>query len=252
MIFSCKKCHATFESEVKFCSNCGVEIQKSSIENRAETLNFIIIFYVVFLVYAASFYLISSELEQSLALDITFESIFAVLVLGFSVFDYKSIFKLYKLPKIDWKIIVFTVIFPLFSAFSVYFSIDYLNAYIFETIDDNYYEAYLYLDQPLLWSILFIAILPPIFEELAFRGFLFNQLQKVVSEKVTIIGTAFIFALVHFSFISLLWILPFGLILGYIRSKYNTLWYGIIIHFIHNFIVLMIDYYSYNAVLLEF
>tara|TARA_Y100000780_G_C13561857_1_gene369410 strand:- start:355 stop:666 length:312 start_codon:yes stop_codon:yes gene_type:complete len=99
----------------------------------------------------------------------------------------------------------------------------------------------------MFWAILFIAITPPIFEELAFRGFLFNQLQKVVSERVTIIATAFIFALVHFSFISLLWIFPFGIVLGYLRSKYNTLWYGIIIHFIHNFLVLMMDYYFYNS-----
>lgn len=252
MSFSCKKCNATFKKEVKFCPSCGVEIQKSSIENRAETLNLVIVFYVVFLIFAAISYFVTSETEQSLSLDITIESIFAILVLSFAFFDYKGILKLYKLPKFNWKIVAFTLVFPIFSSLTVYFALDFLNTHVFETIDENYYEAYLYLDRPLFWSIIFIAILPPIFEELAFRGFLFNQLQKVVSERVTIIATAFIFALIHFSFISLIWILPFGLILGYIRSKYNTLWYGIIIHFIHNFIVLMLDYYMYNSMLLEF
>jgi membrane protease YdiL (CAAX protease family) len=97
------------------------------------------------------------------------------------------------------------------------------------------------LDHALLWAIFFIVILPPIFEELAFRGFLFNQLQKVTSQNVTIVATAFIFALVHFSFISFIWIFPFGLVLGYLRSRYNTLWLGIIIHFIHNLSIVLID-----------
>ena len=85
-----------------------------------------------------------------------------------------------------------------------------------------------------------------VFEELAFRGYLYNQLRKVTSDKNTIIATAFLFALIHFSFLSLIWIFPFGLLLGYFRKKYNTLWLGMIIHFIHNFIVLMLDYYFYS------
>ena len=101
-------------------------------------------------------------------------------------------------------------------------------------------------------AFLFIAITPPVFEELAYRGFLFNQLEKVTSPQTTIILTAFIFALVHFSIISLLWIFPFGLLLGYLRYKYNTLWLGIVIHFIHNLIVLSLDYYYFETALLEF
>ncbi|WP_299098524.1 type II CAAX endopeptidase family protein [uncultured Winogradskyella sp.] len=250
MTFSCKKCQVTFENEIKFCPNCGVEIKKSIIENRAGTLNLIIVFYVVFLVFIALSYYVNSEIEQSLSSELTTEGIFALLVLGFAVFDFKVILKLYKLPVINWRIIIFTIIFPIFSAFSVYYTFEFLNTYFFEAIDENYYETYVYLNYPLFWSIIFIAILPPIFEELAFRGFLFNQLQKIVSERITIIATAFIFALVHFSFISLLWIFPFGLVLGYLRSKYNTLWYGIVIHFIHNLIVLLLDYYMYTTLTL--
>jgi membrane protease YdiL (CAAX protease family) len=31
------------------------------------------------------------------------------------------------------------------------------------------------------------------------------------------------------------------LVLGYLRSRYNTLWLGIIIHFIHNLSIVLID-----------
>lgn len=248
---NCSQCNTINKANAKFCTNCGSPLYSTHAETRTSFLNNVIVFYVVFLLFAVVSYFLYSEYPTSLNVELAIEGTFALLVVGFSLLDYKGILKLYKLPKIDWKIVIFTVVFPIFSAFTVYYTIEYANTYLFENLDDNYYESYTYLDNPLFWAIIFTAIMPPIFEELAFRGFLFNQLQKVASEKVTIIATAFIFALVHFSFISLIWILPFGLILGYIRSKYNTLWYGIVIHFIHNFIVLILEYYTYNASLLE-
>ncbi|WP_411765949.1 lysostaphin resistance A-like protein [Winogradskyella sp. A3E31] len=200
----------------------------------------------MFLLYAVIAYFLFSEYPESLNLDLAVETVFALLVLGFSFLDYKRILKLYQLPKLNIKIIGFTFLFPIVSALTVYFSIEFINTHLFESIGENYFYSYMYLDNPLPWAILFVAITPPVFEELAFRGFLFNQLEGIISTKATIIATAFIFALIHFSFISLLWIFPFGLLLGYLRSKYQTLWYGIVIHFIHNFIVLMIDYFYYN------
>lgn len=243
----CNSCNTIYQDEAKFCTNCGKSLVKRAAETRAESLNSIIVFYVIFLVYAVVSYFLYSEYPTSLGVEIGLESVFALLVICFSLIDYKNILRLYKIPYVNWKIIFFSFIFPVFSALTVYFFTDYTNSFLFDSETDNYYLGYIYLENPMFWAILFIAITPPIFEELAFRGFLFNQLQKVVSERVTIIATAFIFALVHFSFISLLWIFPFGIVLGYLRSKYNTLWYGIIIHFIHNFLVLMMDYYFYNS-----
>jgi membrane protease YdiL (CAAX protease family) len=244
---NCTKCNHTLNIEAKFCTQCGNVLAKSGIENRTESLNLVIVFYVVFLLFAVISHYIYEASESSLGLDIMIESIFAILVVGFSILDFKGILKLYKLPIISKEIIAISLLAPVFSAIFVSLSVGYINELLFDSSGINYYSDYIYLENPLAWSILFVAILPPIFEELAFRGFLFNELSKVVSEKVTIIGTAFIFALVHFSFISLIWIFPFGLLLGYLRNKYKTLWYGIVIHFIHNLIVLLIDYYNYNS-----
>ena len=234
----CNNCDTILKVNAKFCSKCGTAQFKSNSKKREASLNIIIVFYVVFLLFAFISNMLYDEVGyDNLTLEIVIESVFILLVVGFSATDFKSIFKLYKLPKFNWKIIAFSVVFPIFSAFSVSFAVEWVNTSLFEGISQNYYGEYVYLDNPLFWGVLFIAILPPIFEELAFRGFLFNKLNKVVNTKVTIVSTAFLFALVHFSFISLIWIFPFGLILGYIRSKYKTLWYGVIIHFIHNLIV---------------
>ena len=242
----CQKCEMAYSVGAKYCSKCGVPFFKNLNDERTKSLNIIISFYVAFLLFAVLSYFISDTYYQNLSVDIAIEVVFIVLVLGFSALDYKNILKLYVIPKVDWTVWLFTIIFPIMSGLLVYFFIEGLNDYIFDTDSSNFFYMYSYLENPLLWTIIFITILPPIFEELAFRGFLFNQLQKVTSIKVTIVATAFLFALVHFSFISFIWIFPFGLILGFLRSKYNTLWLGVIIHFIHNLIVLFIDYYYYN------
>jgi membrane protease YdiL (CAAX protease family) len=239
---SCKSCNKSFDREVNFCTQCGKALSKHIDEEKISTINLIISFYVTFLVFALISFYISENYSNSLTKEIISETLFAGIIIGFSFLDYKNILKLYVLPNINWKIWIFAFIFPVVSSASVYYFVEISNTFFFVEESFNYYIAYINLDYPLFWAILFIAILPPIFEELAFRGFLFNQLQKVASTKVTIIATAFLFALIHLSFISIIWIFPFGILLGYLRSKFNTLWLGMIIHFTHNLIIVLIDY----------
>ncbi|MDT0558134.1 type II CAAX endopeptidase family protein [Ichthyenterobacterium sp. W332] len=242
----CKQCHKQFVKAVNFCGFCGASIQSTKVEKRNIALNLVIVFFITFLLFALAVYLINERLESSLVKELVIELAFASLVIGFSLFDWKAILKTYKVPKLSGNIWAWTFIIPILSSIVVYYFVNAMNTILFGDSDYSYFESYLYLDNPLPWAIFFVAILPPIFEELAFRGFLFNQLQKIVSERMTIVGTAFLFALVHFSLISFLWIFPFGLLLGYLRSKYKTLWLGIIIHFIHNLIIILWDYYDYQ------
>ncbi|MFY7669941.1 CPBP family intramembrane glutamic endopeptidase [Tenacibaculum sp. MEBiC06402] len=158
----------------------------------------------------------------------------------------KEIITLYKFPEIAVSKYIKYLSITLIFCFLVYFGIGKLNEFIFPNENLNILYDYSYLEHPFLWSILFVAILPPIFEELAFRGYLFNNLLKLISPKSTIIATAFLFALIHISFISIIWIFPFGLFLGYLRKRYNTLWIPMLVHFTHNFVVLILDYYFYN------
>jgi membrane protease YdiL (CAAX protease family) len=90
--------------------------------------------------------------------------------------------------------------------------------------------------------ILFIAVLPAVLEELAYRGYILQQLLKVVDSRQAVYITSFLFAIAHLSFLSLFWLIPFSLLLGYIRVKNNTLWYGIGIHFFFNLTACLIDF----------
>jgi membrane protease YdiL (CAAX protease family) len=239
----CHHCNLSIANAAKFCGSCGVGIHVLKNEKLQKSVVYIIAFYLSFLLLAIINTVVFAN-DYSLSSEITVEVIFIFMTLGFCFLDWKNILKLYTIKGIDTNILLLSILFPIFSAFFVYYGIEWLNNVLVE-YTENMYSGYVHYEYPLVYAIVFIAILPPIFEELAFRGFLFNQMRKVSSVQVTIIGTSFIFALVHFSLISFLWIFPFGMFLGYLRHRYQMLWLGMIVHFIHNLLVLMLDYYYY-------
>ncbi len=241
---NCNSCDAVIVVTDTYCGNCGKALQHSETKGSSEDLNLVIIFYVAILAISIINYFLNQD-GGSLVKESCIEALFALTVIGFSLIDHKAIIRLYGFSKITPKWIFASLIIPIVSGLFIGLTTNYINEAFFE-IDLNYFYDYLDYPNPMLYAFIFIAILPPIFEELAFRGFLFNQLLKITNPKMTIILTAFIFALVHFSILSLFWIFPFGLLLGYLRNKYHTLWLGMIIHFIHNLIVLLLDYYTYN------
>lgn len=241
---TCDYCHSPLVAKAKFCGACGVPVKKNKGEGIKKSVQYIIAFYIAFLLLAIVNNVVFA-LDYSFTSEVIVEVAFIVLTLGFCITDWKAIMRLYRIPMIDVKGVLMTLLVPVGSAFVVYYGIEWLYNALGEYENSNMFAEYVDYKNSLFWAIVFIAILPPVFEELAFRGFLFNQLRKVSSVQVTIIGTSFIFALVHFSLISFVWIFPFGMFLGYLRQRYQTLWLGMVVHFIHNFLVLMLDYYFY-------
>ena len=246
----CIRCNKSFNTEVNFCTNCGSKIEKEKNNNR-NIVDAILGFYIMIVCYIAFSHFIYKAYQNSLFTEILLEVIFIGIILTFCFFNFKEILHLYKLPSIKINLYLKYLLITVFSCLLIYFSVGKLNELIFPDKDLNIFSSYLYLENPLLWSLFFVAILPPIFEELAFRGYLFNLLLKLTSPKSTIVATAFLFALIHFSFISIIWIFPFGLFLGYLRKKHDTLWIPMLVHFTHNFLVVMLDFYFHNKELTE-
>jgi len=92
--------------------------------------------------------------------------------------------------------------------------------------------------------IFLVAFLPAIFEELAYRGVILFCLTKITFERQAILIAAFLFAVVHMSFISFFWLLPFAIWLGNIRLREKTIWYGIVIHFCFNLTACLVEFYE--------
>ncbi|CAL2084800.1 Membrane protease YdiL (CAAX protease family) [Tenacibaculum sp. 190524A05c] len=238
----CKYCSKSFTNNVNFCSDCGKSLKKVN-NDKSQTLSSIIGFYILVLSFIGISGFIFDKFPQNLWVELIVEVLFIAIVLGFCSSNLKEILPLYKFPKIKRGLYLKYIPFICLFSVSVYFLVNELNSLIFPNQYINIVSDYIYLNNTFLWAFIFVAILPPIFEELAFRGILYNQLSKITSLESTIIATSMLFALVHFSFISIIWIFPFGLLLGYLRNKYNSLWIPMLVHFIHNFIVLILDYY---------
>jgi uncharacterized protein len=83
-------------------------------------------------------------------------------------------------------------------------------------------------------NLLVFAVVPALCEELFFRGFLQQQLAKLVRPQLAIWLTALIFSLVHFQFYGLVPRLLLGALLGYFLWHSGRLWPSLVAHFCFN------------------
>jgi len=120
-----------------------------------------------------------------------------------------------------------------------------LNFSFFGT-DTSYYSHYSIYTMPAAVMVYSIAIYPAIFEELAFRGVLYNYLDTFLDQRVVVIVTGFTFGIMHLSFISLFWLVPFGILVGVMRKRFGTIWYGVIFHFTFNLVAVLFDLYRHG------
>jgi len=98
------------------------------------------------------------------------------------------------------------------------------------------------------FSVLFIAVIGPIYEEIIFRGVILGAVEKKVGFMVANVLQAALFALIHFDFKLFVFFFFFGLVLGHFANKTRGLLTGIIFHGVHNFFVLIAMYYITRAV----
>lgn len=87
----------------------------------------------------------------------------------------------------------------------------------------------------LLLTTLGVAILVPIAEELLFRGIVTEEIRQVAPDWLAVLLGGVIFALVHGNLVQILYILPFGLLLGASYIWTNSIWVPVLIHVVFNF-----------------
>jgi membrane protease YdiL (CAAX protease family) len=166
-----------------------------------------------------------------------------VLVIIFWAFYFREIKPLFSISRINIGVMGLTMVGAVIAGILVTGLADVIQ---FSIQDDVFYSTYLFEDtsNAFLWAVLFICVQPAIFEEVAFRGFLYSNLEKVTTAQGAIYITAFIFGIIHLAVISMIWLVPGGLIFAYMRMKYKTLWYGIVGHFTYNFTITIIDFWG--------
>lgn len=98
-------------------------------------------------------------------------------------------------------------------------------------------------DSSLPLLILAIGILPGFFEELGFRGWMQSIWRETLSPRRALVLTACFFAIVHLSVVSLGWLLPMGLWLGWLRERSGSIWPGVVAHMGHNTAIVLVTRY---------
>ena len=242
---TCAYCARAISADSNFCQFCGSfqpdEEEEKNEKQKSKWLKVLVVFYSIDLIVCtiANFIGYFRGLEW---LVIT-EAVLAALTLIFVVFLWKDL-----KPLLQWK--TFTVgksmayvVGAVLFAIVVNILVKWLNKSIFDQ-DVYYYRSFRHLAYPKLGMVTLVALLPAIFEELSYRGIILHGLFKVADKKQAILIGAFLFAVIHMSFISFFWLMPFAIWLGNVRWKEETIWYGVLIHFSFNVTACLFEFYE--------
>tara|TARA_B110000914_G_C15270342_1_gene357277 strand:- start:132 stop:656 length:525 start_codon:yes stop_codon:yes gene_type:complete len=100
------------------------------------------------------------------------------------------------------------------------------------------------LSEPLILGVITTILIAPILEEFIFRGFLFSQLRITLGNWGAISLSSLAWTSLHFQYeLKILFILfVFGLFLGFLRWKSNSLFLVMALHAVNNLVALITAY----------
>lgn len=168
---------------------------------------------------------------------------FCIMFFAFNKVRNKSISAARVKFKIGWWNLVICFIIPLVSVFGLNFFIGGIDRLL---VSGGYQLSPISL--PLdhfgwyVLSLIVLALLPAIFEELIFRGIILNGFVKRLGEVGAIFMSALLFSLMHASLQQLLYTFILGVILGWITTRTGSTFSSMIVHFLNNAIVVTIGF----------
>ena len=236
---TCVKCGTALALNSQFCGACGSRQLGSAEtvgENKWVRIKQAGLFYAIIIVLCASANFIDDF--QTIRWSLFFEAALATTSIGFFAFDWTENKKLLTWPGFSFKKLCAYCAVAIIASVAVQFGVGWLN----DTIYSRQEENFTYLKGNILgevFLVFFMAVTPALFEELGFRGYLLQNMVKVAGAQQALFITSFLFAIIHMSVISLFWLIPFAVLLGAVRLKEDTLWYGVFMHFTFNFTACM-------------
>ncbi|MCR5105887.1 MAG: CPBP family intramembrane metalloprotease [Eubacterium sp.] len=100
---------------------------------------------------------------------------------------------------------------------------------------------------PILMAIVVYAVVPAVVEEFVFRGVILGAYSKV-DVKAGILISSLFFALLHFSFGSVLYGFFFGLLFAIVRLATDNLTYTIVMHCLFNTVNVIVSYMRFGEI----
>ena len=241
---TCINCGTKLSIEARFCNNCGFTqvISHTYNSNWQRTLTGLLCFFgLLVIICLVGNFSGDTDIDFLLLMDL----LFVVITITGAAIMWNDIKPFLQWKKFNILKLAGYILLSVSLAVVVNIIIDWLNKSMFG-VEVYYYQAFEHLKYAKLITILMIAVQPALFEELAFRGVIQSGLSKIIEQQQAIYLTAFLFAIIHMSFISLFWLIPFAILLSYVRNKENTLWYGILMHFFFNATACFLEFFKLN------
>lgn len=239
----CSYCENQLIEGQNFCQRCGKAQHAQSAERASlqwSKIKHIGVFYGLEVICCLIPLLTENPSLESI---IFLHAIFAVSSILFFSSNWQDSSRLLKWTGFSLKKLSVYIACTIVASVGVQIAVNYMNQEVFG-IHYSYYDFYKGYRYGTYLMVITTALLPALFEELAYRGYLMEKLLGVFDQKETIYVTSLLFFLVHFSMTSFFWMLPFAIILARIRLKENTIWYGVVIHFFFNLTGCFLDWLS--------
>ena len=114
-----------------------------------------------------------------------------------------------------------------------------------DTQGENIVKLFAELDSP-VWFFIVGAVFAPLVEEIFFRGFLFQGFRERYGWVSGMLISAAIFAVAHLDLVVLIPTFILGCLLAYVYHSSNSIWPGILLHFLVNSFGLLGAYFASN------
>jgi len=114
-----------------------------------------------------------------------------------------------------------------------------------DTQGENIVRLFAELDSP-VWFLIVGAVFAPLVEEVFFRGFLFQGFRARYGWVTAMLLSAAIFAVAHLDLVVLIPTFILGCLLAYVFHRSNSIWPGVILHFLVNSFGLLGAYFASN------
>jgi uncharacterized protein len=114
-----------------------------------------------------------------------------------------------------------------------------------DTQGENIMRLFAELDSP-VWFFIVGAVFAPLVEEIFFRGFLFQGFRARYGWVTAMLLSAAIFAVAHLDLVVLIPTFILGCLLAYVFHRSNSIWPGVMLHFLVNSFGLLGAYFASN------
>jgi len=238
---ACLRCGIVLMPAASFCTACGhaTSPPEDITHGWRDTKRFFWAFGLVAM-YIPGSYLVEEWTDYRAVL--AWDAAFFLLVLGVSIFFSRALGGALVPRRISIDRFFTYLIAQAVLSFVVVSTGPWLNR-LFDLEEVSYSSIFVGSPAPLLLAMLSTAVFPAITEELAFRGLFFGQLQRLMGGASAVIVSAILFATVHFAMLSMYWLLPAGLLFGWIRHREGHIWWGVLLHMSHNALVVWLEFY---------